>query len=70
MMKPQSADASFARVGEPRAARGAFNSYWQGHRWKWATDFCMTVLTEHDPVTLVVKDKPAFQVRSMAQLTF
>jgi hypothetical protein len=50
-------------------ARGAFNWYWEGHRWKWASDLGMTVQTGTDPVTME-KDDPDLQLRSMAQMTF
>ena len=50
-------------------ARGAFNWYWEGHRWKWATDLGMTVQTGTDPMTMA-SDKPDLQLRSMAQLSF
>jgi len=43
-------------------ARGAFNWYWQGHNWKWATD--AGILTETGG------GDPTIQVRSMAQLSF
>jgi len=50
-------------------ARGAFNWYWEGHRWKWASDLGLVVQTGSDPVTMA-KDDPDLQLRSMAQLTF
>ena len=50
-------------------ARFAFNWYWQGHSWKWATDVGMLLQTGEDPATMA-KDDPDFQGRSMVQLTF
>jgi hypothetical protein len=44
-------------------ARGAFNWYWHGHSWKWATDFGIIQSTADGA-------DPDIQVRSMAQLTF
>ncbi len=49
-------------------ARGAFNVYWQGHAWKWATDVGALQLTGQDPQTLL-RDKPDYQLRTMLQLT-
>ena len=49
--------------------RGAFNWYWEGHRWKWATDFGFVQQTGRDPVTMATDD-PVLLLRSMAQLTF
>ncbi len=49
--------------------RGAFNWYWEGHRWKWATDIGMVKQTGSDPTTMA-KGEPDYQLRSMAQLTF
>jgi hypothetical protein len=48
--------------------RGAFNWYWEGHRWKWATDLGLIQQTGTD--AMGVKDDPDLQLRSMAQLTF
>jgi len=50
-------------------ARAAFNWYWEGHAWKWATDAGFLKLTGSDPMTMVT-DKLDLQVRSMLQLTF
>jgi phosphate-selective porin OprO and OprP len=50
--------------------RGAFNYYWHGHQWKWATDFGVLQTTGDDGATPAVSDKADFQLRSMAQLTF
>src|SRR6185436_6503860 len=50
-------------------ARGAFNWYFQGHRWKWSTDVGLIQQTGSDPMTME-KDDPDLQLRSMAQLTF
>ncbi len=49
-------------------ARGAFNWYWQGHAWKWATDFGVLKTTGDDPTTMA-EDKPDFVLRTMLQLT-
>jgi hypothetical protein len=49
--------------------RGAFNWYWEGHRWKWATDVGLLKQSGRDPAT-TRKDAPDYQLRSMAQLTF
>jgi len=49
--------------------RGAFNWYWEGHRWKWMTDVGMVKLTGHDPTTMAADD-PDLQLRSTAQLLF
>jgi hypothetical protein len=48
--------------------RGAFNWYWEGHRWKWATDVGLVKQTGSDAA--MVADDPDYQLRSMAQLTF
>lgn len=48
--------------------RGAFNWYWEGHRWKWATDVGLIKQTGRDAA--MVTDDPDLQLRSMAQLTF
>ncbi len=48
--------------------RGAFNYYFHGHSWKWATDFGITQTTGEDEDG--VADKANVEVRSMAQLTF
>jgi hypothetical protein len=50
-------------------ARGAFSWYWEGHRWKWATDIGLVKQTGSDPVTMATDD-PDYQLRTMAQLTF
>jgi len=61
---------AYAPVGARKQveARAAFNWYWEGHAWKWATDFGMLKLTGEDPRTMA-SDKPDFQLRSMLQLT-
>jgi hypothetical protein len=48
--------------------RGAFNWYWEGHRWKWATDVGFLKLTGTDMTGAT--DDPDYQLRTMAQLTF
>lgn len=50
-------------------ARGAFNWYWQGHSWKWATDLGLLQETGNDPVTLESGD-PEYQLRTTVQLVF
>ena len=61
---------AYAPVGARKQieARAAFNWYWQGHAWKWATDAGFVKLTKEDPVTRAT-DSPDVQVRSMLQLT-
>jgi phosphate-selective porin OprO and OprP len=49
--------------------RGAFNWYWEGHRYKWSTDFGMVKQTGSDPTTMA-KDDPDLLLRSMLQLSF
>lgn len=49
--------------------RAAFNWYWEGHAWKWATDAGFVQLTGTDPMTMAT-DKPDLQFRTMLQLTF
>ncbi len=48
--------------------RAAFNYFWQGHAWKWATDVGVLQLTGEDPTTMT-RDEPDVQIRSMLQLT-
>jgi hypothetical protein len=62
---------AYAPVGARKQieVRGAFNWYWEGHNWKWATDLGFVQLTDKDPVTMV-EDKPDLQLRSMLQLVF
>jgi phosphate-selective porin OprO/OprP len=57
---PDSADADKNDI----EARGAFNWYFHGHQWKWATDFGMTKAGAG-----AVTDAQ-LQLRTMAQLTF
>lgn len=61
---------AYAPVGARKQieARAAFNWYWQGHAWKWATDAGFVKLTKEDPMTMAT-DSPDLQVRSMLQLT-
>jgi len=49
--------------------RAAFNWFWEGHRYKWATDVGMVKQTGEDPITMA-KDDPDLLLRSMLQLTF
>lgn len=49
--------------------RGGFNWYWEGHRYKWATDVGMLKTTGTDPTTMA-SDDPDLLVRSMLQLSF
>ena len=49
-------------------ARGAVNLYWEGHAWKWATDFGVLRTTGEDPTTMTT-DKLDFVLRTMLQLT-
>lgn len=62
---------SYVPVGDRKQLeiRGAFNWYWVGHAFKWATDAGVVMLTGEDPVTMET-DKPDVQLRSMAQFTF
>jgi hypothetical protein len=47
---------------------GAFNWYFEGHSWKWATDFGIVQgLGEEDGADA---DAPDVRIRTMAQLTF
>ncbi len=59
---------AYAPVGARKQLEGraAFNYYWQGHNWKWATDVGFLKLTSED--AMGVKDKPDYQLRSMLQL--
>jgi hypothetical protein len=50
--------------------RGAFNYYFHGHQWKWATDFGITQRTGEDAAGKASTDDPNIEIRSMAQLTF
>lgn len=66
--------ARFAFVPAPGARkqlemRAAFNWYWEGHAYKWATDVGAVQLTGTDPTTMT-SDKPDLQLRTMLQLTF
>ena len=47
--------------------RAAFNYYWEGHAWKWATDVGLVKLTGEDPTTRLTS-KPELQLRTMWQL--
>lgn len=49
--------------------RGGFNYFWEGHRYKWSTDFGMVKQTGSDPTTMA-KDDPDLLLRSMLQLSF
>jgi hypothetical protein len=49
-------------------ARAAFNWFWEGHRWKLATDVGVLRLTGRDGSG--ARDAADLQIRSMAQLTF
>lgn len=49
-------------------ARVAFNLFWEGHTWKWATDAGILQLTGEDPTTMT-SDDPELQLRSMLQLS-
>jgi Phosphate-selective porin O and P len=49
--------------------RGAFNYYFEGHRFKWATDLGMLKATGEDPTTMA-KDDPDLLLRSMLQFMF
>ncbi|MBA3819250.1 MAG: hypothetical protein H0X17_10190, partial [Deltaproteobacteria bacterium] len=52
---------------EQLEARVAFNLFWQGHAFKWATDVGILQLTGEDPTTMA-SDEPELQLRSMLQL--
>ena len=61
------------KLHPPKWLRGAFNWYFHGHQWKWATDFGVLVpgVGGGSIGGLSVKtDDPQIQIRSMAQLTF
>jgi hypothetical protein len=47
---------------------GAFNWYFEGHAWKWATDFGM--VQDSGQPDGVADDEPTLRLRTMAQLTF
>jgi hypothetical protein len=49
-------------------ARGAVNLYWEGHAWKWASDFGVLRTTGTDPTTMMT-DNLDFVFRTMLQLT-
>ena len=51
-------------------ARLAFNYYFVGHSWKWATDLGIVQTTGTDSAGVDSTDDPNVELRSMAQLTF
>jgi hypothetical protein len=55
-------------AGKQVEARAAFNWYWQGQNWKWATDVGFVKLTGVESFITLYNDKPELQLRTMLQL--
>jgi len=56
--------------GQALEIRAAYNMYFQGHNWKWATDLGVLQNTGDNLTAMGPTDKPDFQLRTMAQMSF